>query len=500
MDRLKRIAIHPFLLGAYAVLGLLIPNFEQVETKVVFRPLAVILVSVFVILLLLRALTRDWVKASIFSTVLVILFFSYGHVYSALKSATVFGFLLFRHRTLVPLWLILLVASALWLWKKRSLSTLNYYLNIISLFLVGMSLVQLVVLSYGSASSRGDVPLQDQESSPSTRPDIYYIILDGYGRRDVLKDIMGYDNSAFLSELEGLGFYIAKCSQSNYAQTQMSLASSLNFNYLDVLDAEGDESATQKNSTSDLIKDSELRRFLEAQGYTTVAFATGFNFTQITDADLYLAPKPGRQLNEFEYLLLQTTFVRVLLDYQLGKVEDTTAELFRMRTRFTLDKLDTLPGDPRPKFVFAHIVIPHPPFVFGASGEAVERVFTRDDQFSPQDYITGYTDQVTYVNYEIIGVLRTIVQKSERPVIIILQGDHGPGRFTPEARMGILNAYYLSDRRPTALYDSITPVNTFRVILNAYFGQDLPLLEDVSRFSVYNLPYKYTIVENTCKP
>jgi hypothetical protein len=499
MDRLKRIALHPFLLGTYVVLGLLIPNFEQVETKVVLRPLAVILVSIFIIYLLLWALTRDWVKASIFSAVLVILFFSYGHVYSALKSVTVSDILLFRHRTLVPLWMILLVVAGAWLWKKRSLSTLNYYLNIISLFLVGMSLVQLGVLTYGSADSRVDVSLKDQASSTSsTRPDIYYIILDGYGRQDILQNVMGYDNSAFLSELEGLGFYVAGCSQSNYAQTQMSLASTLNFNYLDVLHAEGDEGATQKNSTSDLIKDSELRRFLESQGYITVAFATGFNFTQITDADLYLAPKPGRQLNEFEYLLLQTTAVRVLLDYQLGKVEDTTAELFRMRTRFTLDKLDTLPGDPRPKFVFAHIVIPHPPFVFGASGEAVERVFTRDDQFSPQDYITGYTDQVIYVNNEIIDTLRTIVQKSERPVIIVLQGDHGPGRFTPEARMGILNAYYLSDRRPTALYESITPVNTFRVILNAYFDQDLPLLEDVSRFSVYNLPYNYTIVENTC--
>ena len=68
-----------------------------------------------------------------------------------------------------------------------------------------------------------------------TPPDIYYIILDGYGRSDVLKNEYGYDNSDFLNALRDLGFTVSECSQSNYAQTQMSLASSLNFNYIDVL-------------------------------------------------------------------------------------------------------------------------------------------------------------------------------------------------------------------------------------------------------------------------
>jgi hypothetical protein len=397
-------------------------------------------------------------------------------------------------------WLVVWVVSLIFLWKSRSVETLNYYFNLIALFLVGITVFQVVALTYQSNENTiaPVSPTQGVNSASSITPDVYYIILDGYGRQDFLRSEMDYDNSEFIFQLKNLGFYVAQCSQSNYAQTQMSLASSLNYNYLDALHAEGSQKSTAKMNTGDLIKHSQLRQFLDARGYITIAFATGFNFTQITDADLYLAPQPGRQLNEFEYLLLKTTAMRVYLDYQSGKVEETRAELSRQRTRFTIDKLDTLYQDPRSKFVFAHIVIPHLPFVFGAFGESVERVFIRDDQFSAEEYITGYTEQVTYVNHQIINVLATIIEKTSGAAIIIVQGDHGPDRFTRESRMAILNAYYLPNTAKAPLYDSITPVNTFRIVLNTYFGQNLPLLNDVSRFSLYKLPYTYTVIENNC--
>ena len=500
MKHLRGMILHPFLLGVYIVLGLLIPNFDQVELAVIIRPLAVILGAALILLLLLRIVIHDWLGASLVVTLFSVLFFSYGHIYAVLKSVNISGMLLFRHRTLLSLWFVIFTVGLILLLRSRSLATLNYYLNWVTALLVGITGFQIILLAYQANRNvtLDTLPTQGSSQASLVTPDIYYIILDGYGRQDVLHDVMHYDNSGFIDELEGLGFHVAQCSQSNYAQTQMSLASSLNFDYLDTLRAEGDQDATEKANTGDLIKHSRLRQFLEARGYVTVAFATGFNFTQITDADLYLAPQPGRQLNEFEYLLLKTTIARVILDYQLGKVEDSTAELFRQRTRFTIDKLDTLYQDPRPKFVFAHIVIPHPPFVFGPSGESVERAFTRDDEFSPEEYIAGYTGQVTYVNHEMIGVLEQIVKETNGSAIIILQGDHGPGRLTDEARMAILNAYFFPDTGKAELYETITPVNSFRVILNAYFDQDLPLLEDVSRFSKYNLPYTYTIIENTC--
>ena len=170
---------------------------------------------------------------------------------------------------------------------------------------------------FSSAQSRSSQAEQD----PSTLnlnvgdqpPNIYYIILDGYGRSDVLKNEYGYNNSDFLNGLRDLGFYIAECSQSNYAQTQMSLASSLNFNYIDSLSDRFVPGSDDRTGLDALIHHGAVRESLEKAGYQTVAFATGFLATELRDADYYLSPERSRgQLNEFEVLLMETTLARLL--------------------------------------------------------------------------------------------------------------------------------------------------------------------------------------------
>ena len=63
-------------------------------------------------------------------------------------------------------------------------------------------------------------------------------------------------------------------------------------------------------------------------------------------------------------------------------------------------------------------------------------------------------------------------------------------------RTPILNAYYLPGQAASHLYESISPVNTFRLILNQYFGGQYPLLKDISYFSVYKTPFDYTVIPN----
>ena len=49
--------------------------------------------------------------------------------------------------------------------------------------------------------------------------------------------------------------------------------------------------------------------------------------------------------------------------------------------------------------------------------------------------------------------------------------------------MGILNAIYLPDRENNLLYNSMSPVNTFRIILNQYYGANYNLFEDKQYYS-----------------
>lgn len=58
-------------------------------------------------------------------------------------------------------------------------------------------------------------------------------------------------------------------------------------------------------------------------------------------------------------------------------------------------------------------------------------------------------------------------------------------------RLSILNAYYLPGRE-NAYYKAITPVNTFRVIFNQYFGTKLSILPDRSFFSIYSDWFNFT--------
>jgi hypothetical protein len=94
------------------------------------------------------------------------------------------------------------------------------------------------------------------------------------------------------------------------------------------------------------------------------------------------------------------------------------------------------------------------------------------------------------------------VQDSRIPPVIIVQGDHGPLpdlTEEPSQRLPILNAYYLPGvEMDSMLYPSISPVNSFRVVLNSYFGQNLPLLEDQSYFGPEEDRNANQLVPNSC--
>ena len=166
------------------------------------------------------------------------------------------------------------------------------------------------------------------------------------------------------------------------------------------------------------------------------------------------------------------------------------------RQIFILDTLTTLPKRDEPIFVFAHLIVPHPPFVFQADGRMqMNADYYRESGVPVNDeiYKSGYVDQIQFVNEEILEVVERILKESSEEPIIILQADHGDGlTFSP----AILNAYYLPGSGSERLYPSISPVNTFRLILSEYFGADLKMIEDISRVSTYEKPYDFVIYED----
>jgi len=238
----------------------------------------------------------------------------------------------------------------------------------------------------------------------------------------------------------------------------------------------------------------EVRNQLTSIGYKTVAFESGYEATWMKDADYYLQyngkPVEFQLMQPFEFLLMRSTALLIWTDtkYQSAKAEYTGTDQTRFifgdhidRQHYILSLLPTIPTFPGHKFVFVHILIPHPPYVFLQNGDLVSDpgYYTGPKQGPIDDdyFVKGYTNEVAFINNQLTSILKTIITTSSTPPIIVLQGDHGP---KSETRYQNLDAYYLPGNGSQNLYPTITPVNSFRIIFNAYFGTSYSLLPDLS--------------------
>ncbi|HEY9078355.1 MAG TPA: hypothetical protein VIO61_17600 [Anaerolineaceae bacterium] len=518
---IKNITNAPFyivLTSAYPALQLISQNLKEVAFWVVWRPLGISIVAGVLLYLLLWLMARNSIKAGAITVYLLLLFYSYGHVYKLAGTIPFIGAVLSRQRYLLPIF-VLMAAGGTWLlgWRMRMSGRLPQVFNLVSVVLILMPIGQAgwytwqaeqAIINREEVSSGSDGLLKPDHAG---LPDIYYFILDTYTRQDILAGEFGFDNSPFLDQLRKMGFYVAECSRANYASTELSLATSLNYNYLDRLDRIFRRPGVLPNDTHtplpELVRQSRVRSELAKLGYKTVAFETGYAWTSIQDADYYFTPENQdntfRSLNSFEVLFLETTILKPVLSLNIFPtpgLEEETSPYYQdhvERQRFILNKIQSVPQIAGPKFVFVHVLIPHYPFIFKPDGSLLTdiRYYQNSGQAVNEEFfVKGYVSQVQYINNRLLPILHTILAESSPAPIIIIQGDHGPKGHT---NLPVLNAYYLPDEGSKQLYPSISPVNSFRVIFNTYFGTNLSLLPDVSRFSTDLDRYRFTIMEET---
>ena len=523
--------MHPVFFASFPVLAFLSQNIQQIPFSQANRSLVFSILGALLLILLFRVVFRDWYKGAALASIILILFFSYGHVYMMLKETRIAGILIGRHRFLLPLFVLLFLIGSWYVAKRiRNVVSLSKILVLVSLVSLISPVYTLIMykaqfFTKGDANSFEMVPLEDEAFSElKNKPDIYYIILDAYIRSDILREDFGYDNSYFLQQLRERGFYVADQATSNYSLTALSLTSSLNMKHL--IDEFGAMKADDYPiAMIDSIAHSKVRNILEQYGYTMVALASSWQPTEIEDADIYFRPqiseldryREAGRINAFESIFIRTTAFLGLIDLSVRDGNPILKNLeapylahhYWVLSQFEyLEQVPTLPG---PKFVFAHIISPHHPYVFGPNGEILTstEAFTWADGTGPRESVETemalYRDQTQYISSRTLEVIETILSRSERQPIIFLQADHGPGirmywnSPSNEAlieRMSILSAFLLPESCTDALYPSITPVNSFAIMFQCAFGQRIELKEDLNFFSPRGDPYQFTDVTN----
>lgn len=495
--------IHPFLFSLFPILALYAYNIRSIPVPLgeLAGPLAASLASAVVLFLAFRVALKNPAKAGLLVSLLLLWFLSFGHIAGLVAVWTEGIFnrsLFFATAVLVGLAAFLIVRS------RRDFRVLTRVLNVVSATLVILNLAsagQTLALRHRVVVEK-NVKVFRQTSA---RPDIYYVVFDAYTRADILEEVFSFDNSGFLSGLEARGFVIAGRSYANYNLTHQSMASSLNFTYLDELARDVGRVSADREPLFGMIRENRAMAFLKSQGYRLVTVSSSIEPTDIRSVDRYFGF--ARSDSEFRTVLLNTTPLPLFV--KPGR-DGSSYDSHRKRILNAFRALEDSPREKGPFFLFVHIMSPHPPFVFGPNGEPVEPdyLFSMVDadrlhgggDAAVRDYIVRYREQLAFLNKKILEAVDAILSRSAEPPIIILQGDHGSRAYTdldrPEAsyfkeNLAILNAYHLPGDGRALVYPGLSPVNTFRLVFKHYFGAELDLLEDRSAWCTWRRPYRF---------
>ncbi len=507
----RQVILHPLFIAAYPVFFLYHANSEAFDFSVVVTPLATSLVLTLLLWWGISHLTRDKKRSAIYTSVLVLGTYSFGPLHEFIGN---FSFaqgleaVSLGTRLVISSFAIVLVSAVLCFKLNKHVGAATYAVNIVAAVLVCVPLGQTAAMTVQRLQLRQFVPDRSSfDAVPPSMletedpPDIYFIVLDGYAQSEFLADEYDFDNSRFLGFLADKGFRVTPKSWANYPWTIVSLTSTLNFAYLHEPLGWELKRFTDRRLMRSLLQENRTVRNLRAAGYTIVAFDGEYYEADLRNVDRTVGE--WWFPNSFLIGYLQMTPLPALLRQLRWPV---LYSLHRERILYTVEHLPDVAAMPSPKFVFAHIYFGHPPFVFGRQGEPVNRAWTYSWEDAPgvgeEEYIQGYRDQVHYLNGKMEAAITRILAESERPPIIILQGDHGPALHMSTVladmdvreRYSIFNAYLLPDGGDENLYDSISPVNTFRVLFNHYFGTDYPLLEDKAFYVPFLEIYNFTLV------
>ena len=486
--------LHALLFGVYPVLFLWSQNLGETSFDVVIVPLVVVLLAVAVGLGIAGLAFRDLARGALVVTPLVFGVLMYGHVAEVVDDVGI----PVRLQQLGWAGLVGLGALGAWRLDAARVRRLDSALTSVGALLVAVTLVTIVPYETGSivesAGGRGSPSLGPGSGPLMTDPreyattteapkrDVYWLVFDRYGSDRSIELAFGKP-SALTPWLRENGFTVLEDSHANYVKTALSMSTTLNVTHLERLAAEMGPTSGDHDPVYDSLHDPVVARQFKALGYSYHHIGSWWNPTR-TDrgADVnYNADG----LSDFAAVLYDTSALPVV-SRLLGLVERQPSARTRHYEHnvYGLDTLDSLRAVPGPKFVLAHILLPHTPYVFDRDGTYVQAADARGRSVSE-----AWDRQLEYTNRRLQAFFEDLLAlPPEQQPIIIFQADEGPWdafyqaerqdldwatapEDEVEIKFGIMNAWYVpGGTEALGLDPAQTAINTFPVLFSRYFG------------------------------
>lgn len=481
------------LLPVFFVLHGCAENFGFIKVADAFILVLVYIVAAVLCYLLFLLFFKDRIRAALITFYLFAVNFFFGAIQDFLKIHLV---VLNRYSVLVPLFVILFVGLIIYLRNnKRSFSKLTLFLTLLLLIFIVVDLGSIILKEINPPGNKLSVYSFPKDSAFTTcadcdKPDIYFLLFDEYASSASLKNDFNYDNSAFDTFLINEGFHIQRKSKGNYNFTPFSMASILNMSYINGIDP-AQVSIEDYARCNELIRSNAVINFLSNQGYEIVnysIFDLAGNPSMIRQDFLPLKTKLvtdgtllSRVRKDLAWIVLEGKFK---IDWLAGRffydnMHNNEKVLAKLKKSSA-----TVAGSPR--FIYAHLFMPHPPFYFDKNGKLKEgsKILSESKEMNTDAYL----DYVTYTNSRITELVTTIIRNTGGKAVVIFMGDHGFRKLSPAADEKRFfenqNAVYFPGKSYGMLYDSITGVNQFRVVFNTLFRQHFPMLKDSTIFLI----------------
>jgi hypothetical protein len=362
------------------------------------------------------------------------------------------------------------------------------------LLVVGVSTVQ-----EGSfAWAVEDIQLRLRHDPPAdaydpSAPDIYVILLDGYPGDDAARLAPGFDADAFPAALAQRGFDVQRHSRSNYLLTRLTLASMLgNVHILDspALAAPHGSRAAESRRMRRITERGPILAALAAAGYERIATGSVALDLGLAHVDRVMPPA-GAQ--EFEFGLLRLTTAGHLVE---AIAPEFVASLSRANVLGVIAGAEQVAAEPhdRPRFVYTHVMAPHPPMLFDAEGRPTGDSVLSDSFVEPtnrgrsQRRVEAEFDYAVWAGRRATEIVDAVLANQSADTVIVVLSDHGTdtgfdGRDPFASDLDERSSNFLAVRtpgHPGLLPPGTTPINVLPRILNAYLGTELPLHADTT--------------------